>query len=61
MAAPRLRGVGLDVPASGPERPWQRLYDLLVEEDAASAHGRYNALLRRAVSFVRAAERARLG
>jgi hypothetical protein len=62
MAAPRLRAVGLDVPqtANG-MRPGHRLYELLSSADPATAHGRYNALVARVVSFARAAERARTG
>lgn len=58
-AAPRLRTLGIEVPVAPPERSWHRLYDLLASEDAASAHGRYNALLRRVASFAHAAEHAR--
>jgi hypothetical protein len=57
MAAPRLRALGLDVPPSGIEQPGHRLYELLSERDG-SAHGRYNALVGRMVSFARAAEHA---
>jgi hypothetical protein len=53
IGAPRLRLLGLDVPA-GPENPEHRLYHLLAREDQDSAHGRYNALVRRLVSFERA-------
>ena len=55
IGAPRLRRLGYDAPldVAAPER---RLYELLAREDAASAHGRYNALVRRLVSFERAAE-----
>ena len=55
IGAPRLRGLGIAVEGalSTPER---RLYDLLAAEDADSAHSRYNALIRRLVSFERAAE-----
>lgn len=59
MASTRLRSVGLDVPSLPVERPAHRLYDLLVQDDARSAHGRYNALVRRLASFARAAEHAR--
>ena len=54
IGAPRLRQLGFEVPApiEGPEHP---LYDMLAVEDADSAHGRYNALVRRLVSFERAA------
>jgi hypothetical protein len=54
IGAPRLRNLGLDVPAvATPER---RLYDLLANEEPDSAHSRYNALIRRLVSFERALE-----
>lgn len=55
IGAPRLRGLGLsiDQPLPDPER---RLYELLAAEDADSAHSRYNALIRRLVSYERAAE-----
>ncbi len=55
VGAPRLRRVGIEVPRaiSDPER---KLYDLLAETDPDSAHSRYNALIRRLVSFERAAE-----
>ena len=33
----------------------RRLYELLHDEDPDSAHGKYNALIRRLVSFERAA------
>jgi hypothetical protein len=38
------------------DHPERRLYDLLARDDADSAHSRYNALLRRLVSFEDAAE-----
>jgi hypothetical protein len=55
VGAPRLRRIGFDVPAPI-ERPERRLYERLAAEDADAAHGRYNALIRRLVSFERAAE-----
>ena len=55
IGAPRLQRLGYIVPPAHPE-PEQRLYALLAREHAASAHGRYNALVRRLVSFERAAE-----
>jgi hypothetical protein len=61
MAAPRLRAVGLAVPAGRAGNPGHRLYELLAQEDRASAHSRYNALVGRVVSFVRAADHARTG
>ncbi len=57
VGAPRLREAGLDVPAR-PDvpHPEHHLYDALALEDADGAHSRYNALIRRLVSFERAAE-----
>lgn len=60
MAAPRLRALGFDVPEGGGERPSHRLYELLAEK-GQGAHSRYNALVARIVSFVRAAEHASSG
>jgi hypothetical protein len=57
MAAPRLRALGFDVPASGSERPSHRLYELLTQSDR-DAHSRYNALVGQIASFARAAEHA---
>jgi hypothetical protein len=59
MAAPRLRSVGIDVPAAEGALPGHRLYELLAREHRATAHRRYNALVGRMVSFARAAEHAR--
>lgn len=57
IGAPRLRRIGLDVPErSGPLFPEDRLYELLAATDSDSAHSRYNALIRRLVSFENAAE-----
>jgi hypothetical protein len=55
IGARRLEALGIGVrsPAASPEH---RLYALLVEEDGDAAHSRYNALIRRLVSFERAAE-----
>lgn len=55
IGAPRLRGFGLSIKHPFP-RPERRLYDVLAAEDSDSAHSRYNALIRRLVSFERAAE-----
>ena len=54
VGAPRLRGLGIDVPVL--DDPEHRLYDLLADEESDSAHSRYNALIRRLVSFERALE-----
>jgi len=53
VGEPRLTSLGLDVPAPLDD-PEHRLYELLAVEDPDTAHGRYNALIRRLVSFERA-------
>jgi len=55
IGASRLRAAGIDVPAGLPHANG-RLYDLLAAEHGDAAHSRYNALIRRLVSFERAAE-----
>jgi len=55
IGAPRLRRLGYHLPNPIPD-PEHRLYDLLHEADPDAAHSRYNALVRRLVSFERAAE-----
>lgn len=53
IGCPRL--VGLGVPVAKPLADAEhRLYALLAADDPDSAHGRYNALVRRLVSFERA-------
>ena len=59
IGAPRLRQIGLAVPEPVLRDPEHRLYLLLSRTDPNSAHSRYNALVRRLVSFERAAECAR--
>lgn len=56
IGAPRLRSLGLYVPPPIP-RAEGRLYGLLQREHGDGAHSRYNALVRRLVSFERAAAR----
>jgi hypothetical protein len=56
VGAPRLRRLGLHVPTPFPS-PEHRLYRLLGERHGDAAHSRYNALVRRLVSFERAAAR----
>ena len=56
IGAPRLRRLGIDVPGREIPGPEHRLYLALSAEEPDSAHSRYNALLRRLVSFERAAE-----
>lgn len=55
VGATRLAAAGYEVidPFDDAER---RLYELLSRDDPDSAHGRFNALIRRLVSFERAAE-----
>jgi hypothetical protein len=60
MAAPRLRSLGFDVPPTARGGSSHRLYELLTEREG-DAHSHYNALVRRMVSFARAAERACAG
>lgn len=54
MSAPRLRALGILVPTTLPG-PELALYRLLAGQHGAAAHARYNALVRRIVSFQRAA------
>jgi len=56
IGAPRLRRLGIVVPNILQSDPEHRLYDILAQDDPDSAHSRYNALIRRLVSFERAAE-----
>ena len=56
IGAPRLRRSGLPVPESVFPTPEHRLYEKLAETDSDSAHSRYNALIRRLVSFEHAVE-----
>lgn len=57
IGAPRLRRLGLIVPESQiTTSPEQRLYQKLSESNPNAAHSQYNALIRRLVSFERAAE-----
>ncbi|HEX5701919.1 MAG TPA: hypothetical protein VFX97_01715 [Pyrinomonadaceae bacterium] len=59
IGARRLREAGVDVPQHEWHLPEHRLYDLLAKDDSDSAHSRYNALIRRLVSYERAAEAAK--
>jgi hypothetical protein len=56
IGSPRLRRLGLDVPEHHWTCPEHRLYHLLAADDSDSAHSRYNAYIRRIVSYERAAE-----
>ena len=55
IGAPRLERLGVHV-TSPLDEPEHRLYAQLATAHRASAHSRYNALIRRLVSFERAAE-----
>lgn len=55
IGSPRLRQIGVNVPEITFSTPEHRLYELLRAEDSDSAHSRYNALIRRLVSYERAA------
>jgi hypothetical protein len=56
IGGPRLRALGYEVPRGDLEDPEHRLYELLSRDDPDGAHSRYNALIRRLVSFERTAE-----
>ena len=58
VGAPRLRSIGLEIPAIPDlsESPELALYAAICASDAGDAHSRYNALIRRLVSFERAME-----
>lgn len=54
IGAPRLRSLGIELPTPIPS-PEHKLYLLLAREKGDAAHSTYNALIRRLVSFERAA------
>lgn len=56
VGAPRLRRLGIEVPPSPVQQPELALYAALAADDPDAAHSRYNALVRRLVSYERAAE-----
>jgi hypothetical protein len=56
IGSPKLRRLGLDLPTQLPQHPEHRLYEFLARDDEDSAHSRYNALIRKLVSYERAAE-----
>lgn len=58
IGAPRLMQLGVNLPTALVDAE-HRLYALLSRQDADSAHARYNALIRRLVSFERALACAR--
>ena len=61
VGAPRLRALGIAVPNTGrlPPHPELALYHAVGRAHPGDAHSRYNALLRRLVSFERELERRR--
>jgi hypothetical protein len=62
IGAPKLRNLGFDIPhtdASFGPHPEHRLYDLLAIDNPDTAHSKYNALIRKLVSFERAIPCAR--
>lgn len=58
IGAPKLRACGIEVPAAIAD-PNLRLYRLLQREHGDAAHSRYNALIRRLVSYERALQCAK--
>ena len=56
IGRPRLTRLGIQVSDNPLTSPELRLYRFLSQEDPDAAHARYNALIRRLVSFERAME-----
>ena len=56
IGAPRLRRIGLPIPETTFASPEHRLYLRLRATNPDASHSQYNALIRRLVSFERAAE-----
>lgn len=56
VGRPRLSRMGISVPEPSFKSPELRLYEYLARADPDGAHSRYNALIRRLVSFERAVE-----
>lgn len=54
IGAPRLRQLGIAVPDADAQGAEHRLYLRLAADNPVTAHSRYNALIRRLVSFERA-------
>ena len=54
IGAPRLREIGIELPKVIAD-PEHKLYLLLADDKGDAAHSAYNALVRRLVSFERAA------
>lgn len=58
VGAPRLRALGVPVPEA-PSQPELALYEAVGRLHPDDAHSRYNALIRRLVSYERELERRR--
>jgi len=56
IGAPRLRRLGLAIPSNILRAPEHRLYEKLRALNPDGSHSQFNALIRRLVSFERAAE-----
>lgn len=58
IGSPRLRRLGFRLPEDPemPQHPELLLYRLLLHQHGKDAHAQYNSLIRRLVSFERAAE-----
>ena len=54
IGAPRLRRAGFHIPQNTIASPEDRLYLTLAAENSDAAHSRYNAWIRRLVSYERA-------
>jgi len=59
IGSPRLKRLGLNIPnpENSPAVPEHALYQFLQQQSPRDAYGRYNALIRRLVSYERTAER----
>lgn len=56
IGAPKLRSIGIEIPANVLDSPEHRLFRLLQLSGSDSAHSRYNALIKRLVSYERSAQ-----
>ena len=56
IGAPRLRRLALPIPQQVFPEPEHRLYEMLRIVNPDASHSQYNALIRRLVSYERAAE-----
>ena len=54
IGAPRLRRAGMEIPRNTIPSPERRLYLTLASDNSDSAHSRYNAWIRKLVSYERA-------